>query len=194
MSHFGAKLEELLEKNKLTAAELSRSSRVNDALISRWINGTQDFVSHEALESLTLAISKKPTEQAELIKAHLLDECVGEGSNLIEINILGQPDQLAETTIPYRIVPSLKIQRALELMARESITDADVRNLILSTGDLLARFNSKTGVDLTKVDQLDAQMMQGDVQAARTGAAATAAETAAATPVVPHPSTGSSPE
>lgn len=142
MSYFGAKLEELLERNKLTAAELSRASGLKDGLISRWITGSQDFVSHEALEAITAVISKKPAEQAELIKAHLLDECVGQGASLIEINILGHAGQVKEASTPYSVVPSLRIQRALEIMARESVTDADVRNLILSTGDLLARFNS----------------------------------------------------
>lgn len=136
MSYFGAKIEELMERNKLTAAELSRASGITEGLLSRWINGVQTFVSHEALEAITPVISRKPTEQAELIRAHLQDECVGAGSQLIDIHILGTGTETRDTVTPYRVPLPLKIQRALELLGRESITDADVRSLLLSLANI----------------------------------------------------------
>lgn len=145
MSNFGAKLEELIEKNKLRASELSRASGINDALISRWINGQQNYVSQEALEAITVVISKNPTEQAELIRAHLLDECVGHGSHLIEIHILGSSTKTQDADTPYRIIPPLKIQRALEILCREAITDSDVRNILLSMASLCETNSEKLG-------------------------------------------------
>ena len=136
MSNFGVKLEELIEKNKMRPADLARISGLKETLLSRLINGQQTFVSHDALEAITASISRKPTEQAALIRAHLLDETVGQGSHLIDISIRGDVIELNESSVPYRAVPSLKIQRALQILGRESITDADVRTILLSLANL----------------------------------------------------------
>lgn len=154
MSNFGAKLEELMERNKLRAADVARASGLKETLLSRLVNGSQKFVSHEALEAITAVISSKPTEQAELIRAHLLDENVGAGSHLIEIHVLGSGTELRDAPSTPRIVPPLKIQRALELLGRESVTDADVRTILLSMASLLepkGQPNSDT-VDEAKVE------------------------------------------
>lgn len=136
MSNFGAKLEELLEKRKMSAAELSRATGISDALLSKWINGQQRFVSPEHMELLTAAISSQASEQAELIRAHLLDENVGQGSQLIDIHILGSGQVLHDSGPAYKVVPPLKIQRALEVLGREAITDADIRGILISLASL----------------------------------------------------------
>lgn len=139
MSYFAAKLAGLLESKKMRASELSRISDINDALISRWINGQQKFVSNGDLAALCASISSDPRDRAELIRAHLLDEMAGPGSELIEIHIKGQSAQeLKDDRILYRAgALPLKLMRAFEILAREAITDADVRAVILGLANVV---------------------------------------------------------
>jgi len=138
MSNFGAKLAELLARNKMRAAELARITNLNDSLVSKWINGQQVFVSNSDLAKITGAISALPKEQAELIKAHLMDEMSGPGSEMIEIRIKGQVSLAQkESATPYVTPLPLKIQRALEILGREAVTDADVRGILISMAHLV---------------------------------------------------------
>jgi transcriptional regulator with XRE-family HTH domain len=136
MSNFGSKLAELLERNNLRAAQLSRVTNINDALISRWINGRQTFINRKDLANICNVISQAPKEQAELILAHLLDERgTGPGSQLVKISIDGSAPA-AEPVPQYSTVLPLKIHRALTLIGTESLTDPDIRSLIMSVAKL----------------------------------------------------------
>lgn len=73
----------------MTAAKLSELSGVGEPMISRYRKGDQKWVSPDDLASLAKAISDDPRDRAGLIKAHLLDECTGPSSELIEIGIRG---------------------------------------------------------------------------------------------------------
>ena len=136
----------------MRASELSRISGINDGLISKWINGQQKFVSNDDLANLAGAISHEAKDRAELIRAHLLDELAGPGSELIEIKVRGlSSSALKEESTQYSVDPlPLKIQRALEILARESLTDADVRSIILSLANMLQPALSSTGVEAGK--------------------------------------------
>lgn len=139
MSHFGAKLAELLERGSMRASELSRVTGINDGLISKWINGQQKFVSNDDLAKLANGISFNTKDRAELIRAHLLDEIAGPGSELVEIRIRGQSqEELKEDRVLYKAgALPLKLLRAFELLAREAVADADVRAVILGLANML---------------------------------------------------------
>jgi transcriptional regulator with XRE-family HTH domain len=139
MSNFGAKLAELLERKRLSQAELARVAGISEALISKWMNGQQTFVSAEDLGKICGYISRNPKEQAELVKAHLYDEMGAPGSELITITIKGQISYLKESAPSYRSALPLNIKRALDILGREAVTDADVRAVILGLAKTVAR-------------------------------------------------------
>ena len=138
MSHFGAKLKELLERKQLKAADLARTTKISDALLSKWINGQQTFVSANDLALLCLHISQAPKERAELVKAHLLDE-LGQapGSELITVTIRGQASYNEPAPAFHDALP-LQLRRDLELLGRESITDSDVRSVVRGLANMIS--------------------------------------------------------
>ena len=139
MSNFGSKLAEILERNKMRASELSRASKITEALISRWINGQQIFVSTDDLATITSTLNKSSADQAALIRAHLLDEMgVAPGCQLIDISVRNSPG-MNETTPNYRVSLPLRLQRAFDVLERESVTDADVRSVIVGLANTLRR-------------------------------------------------------
>lgn len=140
MSNFGAKLAELLERHNLRAAQLSQVTGISNALFSKWLNNQQSFVSSDDLSALTTAISSDAREQAELVRAHLLDECVGPGSELLDVRILNASGRaVREDANAYNVPLSPKLQRAFEVLMKESVSDADVRDIIISMANLLDR-------------------------------------------------------
>lgn len=138
MSNFGAKLAELLERKRMMQSELSRLSGIDDTIISRWVTGRQRSVSADDLEKLCLQVSSSPRERAELVRAHLFDELPAVGAELIEISIRGKAAS-SDLVPDYRATLPLPIQRALETLGREAVTDSDVRSIIISLADMLAK-------------------------------------------------------
>jgi transcriptional regulator with XRE-family HTH domain len=143
MSYFGAKLAELLERRNLRAAEVCRASGIKEAMLSRWVNDTQNFVSLDDLGALCEAISDDPKEQAELIRAHLLDECPPKqkATKLIDVRILSEQGGRAlhtDTTV-YRVPLTPKLQRAFDVLMEEAVADADVRDVLLGMASILDR-------------------------------------------------------
>jgi transcriptional regulator with XRE-family HTH domain len=137
MSNFGAKLSELLERKKLSQAEISRVTGLSEALISKWTNGQQKFVSNDDLAKLCAYISTNPKEQAELIRAHLYDEMPAPGSELIDIRIKGLGSYFKDAAPSYRTALPLNLQRALDILGQEALTDSDVRAVILGLAGIV---------------------------------------------------------
>lgn len=90
MSYFAHKLNELLTEEGKSQSDLARLTGLSQAHISRLLSDDQRSVSAEDLAAIALNISDKLSRRAELIRAHLLDECVGSGSELIDILIRGE--------------------------------------------------------------------------------------------------------
>jgi transcriptional regulator with XRE-family HTH domain len=142
MSNFGAKLAELLERKQMSAADLSRQTKISDAQISKWTNAKQSFVSTADLAALCDTISTDAREQAELIRARLLDEFQDcPGSELIDVRILSGAEgrALRLDQPPYRVPLPPHLQRAFDIVIPESVTDPDVRDLILGMAGILSR-------------------------------------------------------
>lgn len=141
MSNFGAKLAELLERNEMRAVDLARICGLSEAMLSKWINGQQRFVSTEDLAQLCNGISTDTKERAELIKAHLLDELgspPAPGSELIHITIKGGGHTTFQESAGGRPVFPLHIQRALDLIGSNAVTDADVRAMLIGMAGILS--------------------------------------------------------
>lgn len=142
----------------MRASELARLTRLNDSLISKWINGQQTYVSNDDLAKIASSLTNQPREQAEIVRAHLLDEMTGPGSDLIDIRIRGQVSYAKEESPPYLSALPLKLQRAFDLLMQESITDADVRAVIMGLAGTLRR-EEVVQDRLTPSDRLDASKL-----------------------------------
>ncbi len=79
-----------MEKNQVTGKEITRQSallgrRLPSSWISRITSGTQSWVSHKNLETLARCVSAAPSDHAELVKAHLLDERPAFAAKLVSV-------------------------------------------------------------------------------------------------------------
>jgi DNA-binding Xre family transcriptional regulator len=142
MSNFGAKLAEMLERRKMSQTELARTANLSDALISKWMTGQQSFVSQQYLANICLSISPNPSERAEIIRAHLLDEMTGPGSEMIDISIKGRISSVKTADQSGRSALPLRMQRMLEILGRESLTNADLRGILHGLAEMLTRPSS----------------------------------------------------
>jgi len=154
MSNFGAKLVEIMERRDLTAAEISRNCGVSQPLISKWVNGQQSFVSADDLRQISNYITNQPSERAELVRAHVLDEIMVPGGELLSITILGKPTIKHEEHAYWAALP-LKLQRALEVLGKEAVGDVDVRAVLLSLANLCAPELLSSAPVLEDVDNPD---------------------------------------
>jgi transcriptional regulator with XRE-family HTH domain len=149
MNQFTRKLAELMKLNQLRAAELSRATKIDQATISRWLNGVQDSITDDDLKNLAGHISPHAEERAQLIAARMRDVCNGPGSELIEVRIGGS--ELRETPSVYKNkLPELPValEHAIHVFA-QNWRETDVRNAVtglasvLETGD--ARIEKSAG-------------------------------------------------
>lgn len=111
MSFFSQKLKELLDRKELTQSDLFRLTRLSTAHISNLVNDVQPRVSLEDMQLIAVNITHDPKERAELVRAHLMDECVGPGSELVEVRIKG--GESPKPSEPTPLAP--KKERALEI-------------------------------------------------------------------------------
>ncbi len=89
MSYFGDKLKTLMELNSVNGMDIQRATGINCSQVSRWHSGEQVMVSAEDMSHLCKAVARNKHERAELIAAHLRDECFGPGADLVQISIIG---------------------------------------------------------------------------------------------------------
>lgn len=136
MSYFGTQLDELLKRKKMKAADLARLSGVGEPTISRYRRGEQIWVDPGDLARLSRTISDRPHEQAELIRARLLDENQGPGSELVRIEISGS--ELKESPHSYGIRLANDLEQAITVIRENIIKDQNVREIVLALGNLLS--------------------------------------------------------
>lgn len=117
----------------MTPAGLARASGVSEPKLSRWIKGTQMYISDDDLESLAIHITADPKQRAELVVARLKDNLSGSGSEFVQISIAGAP--LRDHSKGLKSLP-VALQEAIPLFA-ENWKDPDVRNMILGLASLL---------------------------------------------------------
>jgi transcriptional regulator with XRE-family HTH domain len=138
-SYFAAKLGELIERRQLRPSEAARLTGVTEVKISRWLSGKQTYVSPEDMEAFCLNLAHTEVEKAELIRAHLQDEC-GPGSKLISITIGDSSSAcvLRNDDTPPPLPP--KLEETFKIL-RENINDPDLREILISLADLVTKRN-----------------------------------------------------
>lgn len=126
MSYFGDKLKTLMELNEVTGMDIQRSTGINSSQVSRWHSGEQKMVSAEDMAHLCKAVARNKHERAELIAAHLRDECFGPGADLVQITIIGA-DQV-EKEPPHQT----KDQRMFAFLQKVCIEKPLVKKVLLN--------------------------------------------------------------
>ena len=131
MSYLATTLDRLMRLRGFKNIDVSRGASIDQATLSRILNGQQQSISDEDLARLCEFISSKKSEQAELIAARMRDVQVGPGADLIELTIQEQPLALRDTPGPLRLLPP-RIEEAIDNIRRHILTDVDLRDIILA--------------------------------------------------------------
>lgn len=125
MSHLSEELSRQLATRRLTQADLASRSGISQAQISKWVNSDQTSISGDQLSLLAPALSDDVIDQAELVRAHLLDEKNGPASDLVDVTVqtLELRDMLPK--------PRSKGERALHFLSSERIRNRDLNELLI---------------------------------------------------------------
>lgn len=134
MSHLSEALTRQFELKELSQASVAERSGISQAQISKWVNSDQTSISDDQLSALAIALSDDPSEHAALVRAHLLDECFGPGSELIRIEI-DHPSVLKD-----RPRPRSKGEKALAFLAEERHRNRDLNDLLIDLAKVLGAF------------------------------------------------------
>lgn len=127
MSYFSSEMNRLMTAKKMLPSDVSRAAGISEPTISRWLNDKQHAVRPEALERLCQVLGTTKREQAGLIRARLLDQCYGQGADLIHIQIGREPVLFLDSS--KRPLPG-RLEAAFEVL-RENFEDADLQQVIL---------------------------------------------------------------
>ena len=140
MSYLSDVLRELMLQKGIKNVDLARSTGIDQATISRWLNGGQKSISDEDLERVCRTLSSDPREQAQIVAARMRDVQTGPGSQLVKLSI-GE-DELKETPPKYgsRKLPQ-KYEAALDNIADNVLEDSDLNQMVLALGRMYSSEN-----------------------------------------------------
>jgi len=133
MSYLSNAIDQLLLENKMSGASLARSSKINEAQISRWRNANQEWISPEDLITLSAGFNHRPETHARLLYARLQDELIGPGSRFIGLSLEKIQTIPPPTTFP--ILPP-KAYNNLLVIANNITTNQTVREMVESIAKL----------------------------------------------------------
>jgi transcriptional regulator with XRE-family HTH domain len=131
VSHFGQKLEHLTARFQVTGSEIAKRAGISAAQFSKWKRGEQTSISKEDFSNLCYAFSDDELIHADLLRAHLLDECVGPGSEIIRIEVDGgaslkdEPKQLTD------------LERAFQFLRAEVPRNEALRGMLIQLANSL---------------------------------------------------------
>lgn len=135
MSHFSEELIRQFELRRLSQASAAERSGISQAQISKWVNSDQTSISDEQLTALALALSDESADHVALVRAHLLDEKFGPGSELVRIEIDDS------TALNDRPRPRSKGEKALHFLAEERLRNRDLNDLLIDLAKVLGGFD-----------------------------------------------------
>lgn len=134
MSYLATVLEELREANGLTQSAVSKLSGIPQSQVSRWINGELGSISDDDLIRLSKVFPKR-NEQAQLLRARLMDLCSGPAKDMIEVSITNGTPSLAEDSVPYKTKLPPKDEKALALLREHMSIDRKLRDMVLALAE-----------------------------------------------------------
>lgn len=134
MSEFGVTLQRMMDEKKIAGLDIQRATGIASSTISRITTGDQDFISNQQMTLLTKFVGKDKAGGAELIAAHLKDECIGTGRDLIVISIK-DPANLKEEPTPYKTNLRTHNEKAIDFLRQVAIEKPPVMKLLLNLAD-----------------------------------------------------------
>jgi transcriptional regulator with XRE-family HTH domain len=125
MSHFSDEIDRQLLQSNQSVDDIVRKTGLTRSLVYLWKRGEQTSVAEEQLSALAPALSSDIADHAALVRAHLLDEKFGPGSELVSVGIddPGLPRD--------RPRPRSKAEKAIQFLSEERLKNRDLNDLLL---------------------------------------------------------------
>lgn len=136
MSYFSETLRLLVTSRGITQQELSRSSGVEQSIVSRISKGRAP--TRPQVAALCAAISPESQERAALLVAHLRDEAdealkvAGLDSRHVLLDTCGEVGVVAEDAAAWGDHLPVLLRTELELLAQEALRSPEMREVISS--------------------------------------------------------------
>lgn len=164
MSHLAEELARQLAAHSLNSLQLAERSGISASQIYKWANSTQTSIDEDQLTALAPALSPNTEDHASLVRAHLLDEKFGPGSELVRVEIDGS-DLLKD-----RPRMQTKREQAISFLSRESLTNRDLQELLIDLARCLGTVtptrkvtSSSSGTDsASKIPDIIAEDVAGE--------------------------------
>ena len=131
MSFIADEIDRQLESQGTNAMRVAEVSNISASQIYKWTNNEQTSISREQIDALARAISSDINDHARLVRAHLLDEKFGPGSELVRVE-LDTPAELKDQPRP-----RAKGEKAMEFLAQERMTSRAVNDLVIDLAKCL---------------------------------------------------------
>lgn len=145
MSNLADEIERQLNAQSLTAIEVAKRSNISPAQLSKWVRSEQTSISKEQLDALAPALSRDLQNQASLVRAHLLDEKYGPGSELVDVVLIGKG------ALQDRPANQSKAEKAMTFLMEERLTNRDLNELLIDLAKVLgAELDTKPGASYRK--------------------------------------------
>lgn len=137
LTYLAKAISNLMELKKMRQVDLARMTGLQKSHISRIVGGGQKFIDREDFELISRALTNNPVQQAELVAAHLMDECFGPGSHLVEFAVNKQKVD-APAWFPDASYLSLKAQKALQfILGQGKENPLAVETFLVSTAEIM---------------------------------------------------------
>lgn len=135
-----------MDDHGYTGKQLAEKCGMQPSLISRIKTGEQKYVAKDDLAKLTACFLRNqhtgestPYDPAQLVRAHLLDEKVGVGSELVDVTI---KHPTKDETIPPKICLSPEADRAITVISNFAAGSAG-EPLVIELAKVLGMFPKK---------------------------------------------------
>jgi hypothetical protein len=125
MSHLSDEIDRQLANSSQSVDDVVRKTGLTRSLVYLWKRGDQTAINEEQLATLSPALSSLLHDHAALVRAHLLDEKFGPGSELVRVEI-DIPAALKDQPRARS-----KGERALEFLTRERLVNRDLNDLLI---------------------------------------------------------------
>lgn len=127
MSHFGEELGRQMAAKEINAVQLAERVEMSSSQLYSWLRGEQISVRAEQFNLIAAALTDDEQDHARLLYAHLLDEkAEALGQHLVEVTLSDKAE------LKDRPRARSKRERALEILAGESMRDPEVASLLVS--------------------------------------------------------------
>lgn len=127
-------MEKQLSKSRQSVDDLVPKTNLSRAQLYLWKRSEQTSINEEQLRALATALSDDALDHASLLRAHLMDETFGPGSELVRIEI-DHPAALHD-----RPRPRSKGEQALAFLAEERLRNRDLNDLLIDLAKVLGAF------------------------------------------------------